>query len=279
MQSRLGLALRLGFYCFLIVAGLPLFAFALSLGGYLVTAAGATFCAGLVANFVSLRVFDRMPLQAAGLYWKTGSGKNLGLGLAAGAGAALLVTLVPVLAGAAQLVPDAAYPASAPGFLFVSVVLLFGAVGEELIFRGYGFQILASGAGRILAVAISSFLFGMVHAQNLNVSALAVVNTTGFGVVLGLGMIRSGDLWLPIGLHFAWNLMLPLAGVNLSGFRIGLTGYTLRWNAPDLWSGGAYGPEGSVLTCCVLVLLVWFLAKAPVVTADAPLLHRLDEEG
>ena len=35
---------------------------------------------------------------------------------------------------------------------------------------------------------------------------------------------------MAIGIHLGWNWMLPLFGVNLSGFTMGLTGMTMRWN-------------------------------------------------
>jgi len=37
----------------------------------------------------------------------------------------------------------------------------------------------------------------------------------------------------------------------------------VRWQVSDLWSGGAYGPEASVLTCGVIVVLLWLLHRAP----------------
>jgi hypothetical protein len=67
---------------------------------------------------------------------------------------------------------------------------------------------------------------------------------------------------------------LTLAGVSLSGFKIGLTGYTLRWHVSDLWSGGAYGPEASVLTCGVIVGFLFFLKKAPLARSEPVLLAR-----
>ena len=69
-----------------------------------------------------------------------------------------------------------------------------------------------------------------------------------WGILLGYAVWRTGALWLPIGLHFGWNVALPLLGSNLSGFTMGVTGYTLEWNVGVLWSGGGYGVEGSLLT-------------------------------
>jgi uncharacterized protein len=273
-----GVALKLGFYTFLIIIGVPLYALVLSVAGYLVASAGATFGAGITANAISLRVFERLALPAIGLGWRPGSGRNLLIGFGSGVIGASLVTLLPLLLGAAELTPDPERPASAGSFLFITGILLFGAVGEELLFRGYGFQILTAAVGALPALVVTSCLFGLVHASNLNVSPLGIANTIGFGLVLGYAFLRSGDLWLPVGVHFGWNWLLPLAGVSLSGFKIGVTGYALRWRLSDLWSGGAYGPEASVLTCGVIVAFLVFLRKVRLSRTEPVLLARRNVE-
>jgi uncharacterized protein len=82
--------------------------------------------------------------------------------------------------------------------------------------------------------------------------------------LFGYAFLRSGDLWLPIGLHFGWNFTLPLFGVNVSGLTMKLTAVQMEWTVGPLWSGGEYGPEASVLTSVVLVGLSLYLWKAPV---------------
>ena len=64
-------------------------------------------------------------------------------------------------------------------------------------------------------------------------------------------------------MHFGWNWALVVFGLNVSGFKMGVTGFVVRWRVSDLWSGGAYGPEASVLTCGVIVGLLWVLHRAP----------------
>jgi hypothetical protein len=44
-----------------------------------------------------------------------------------------------------------------------------------------------------------------------------------------------------------------------------VTGYALRWKTTDLWSGGGYGPEGSILTTFVVVLLFFAVHRYTVV--------------
>jgi CAAX protease family protein len=144
-------------------------------------------------------------------------------------------------------------------------------VGEELIFRGYGFQLLLGALGPYATIVPVGVVFALLHNSNPNASWLGLLNTAGFGILFGYAYWRSRDLWLPFGLHIGWNFTLPLFGVNLSGLKIKVTGYELSWFAGPLWSGGEYGPEASVLTSAVLFLLGFFLWKAPVRRQPSPL--------
>jgi hypothetical protein len=121
-------------------------------------------------------------------------------------------------------------------------------------------------------------LFGLAHSTNEHVRPLALFNTMAWGVLLGYSVLRSGDLWLAIGLHFGWNWTLPLFGVNLSGFNIRVTNYSMTWTAGELWSGGAYGPEGGILCTLVLGALIIFLWKAPILQQNLPLIQRGREQ-
>src|SRR5579864_2381697 len=199
-----------------------------------------TFAAAGVANAIVLRIYERGQLADIGLGWTAASRRNLWLGILGGIGGGIVVLGGPILFRAADLEPVPGQHAQWPSLVFVSIVLLFGAVGEEMLFRGYGFQVLVKGIGPFATILPVSVLFGLAHSQNLNFGPLAFFNTVLWGVVLGYAYVRSGDLWLPIGLHFGWNWTLPLLGANLSGFTIGVTGYSLQWKVGDLWSGGAY---------------------------------------
>jgi membrane protease YdiL (CAAX protease family) len=240
----------------------------------LVTAALGTFAAAAVANAVVLRIYERAQLADIGLGWTAASRRNLSLGLVGGIGSALAVIVGPILIRSADLVQVPNEHMQWPSLLFVSIVLLFGAAGEEMLFRGYLFQVLVKAIGPFATMLPMSVLFGLAHSANLNFTFLALVNTVLWGIVLGYSFILSGDLWLPIGLHFGWNWTLPLLGVNLSGFTMGVTGYSIHWNIGALWSGGDYGPEGGLLTSAVLALLVVYLRRVPIQHQDAFLLRE-----
>jgi membrane protease YdiL (CAAX protease family) len=274
-----GVILRVGVFAFLEIVGLVLFAqVMLPVAGLFATSALSTFAAAAVANAVALRIYERGRLADIGLGWSGHSFRHLALGFGGGAGAAVIVILVPLATRAAEFRPDAGNPGNWGSFAYLTLVLLFGAVGEEMLFRGYGFQVLMGKMGAFATILPMGVLFGVAHADNQNSSWMGLCNTALWGVLFGWAFYRSGDLWLPIGLHYGWNLVLPLAGVNLSGFKMGVTGYKMHWYAGALWSGGDYGIEASLLTTAILGALLCYLWRAPIRRQPAFLLRGLEEE-
>jgi len=276
-EQALRVIVRLAVFTVLGLAGLRLFGFLLYWlsGQLLLTSALAVFFAAALANAVLMRIYEHAGLTEVGFAW-TGEGRrNLIVGLAGGAGAATLLLGGALASPAAELQAVPGDATGWPAVLLTSVLLLFGAVGEEMLFHGYGFQILLAALGPWAAILPVSVMFALAHTGNLSITALGIVNTFGWGMLLGYAFWRSGDLWLPIGLHVGWNWVLPLAGVPLSGFTMNLTGYALRWKAGALWSGGDYGPEASILTTIMLLLLFVGVRRAPVRRQSAFLLkHR-----
>jgi membrane protease YdiL (CAAX protease family) len=251
-----------------------LLGFGFLMQGLLGTLAGMTIAnlaAALFANWIALKIYVACPLSVLGLWWNRASADNFALGLMGGISAACIGLGPPLAAGAAHF---ARIPEEQPTIwaaLFLAVFLFAGSAAEEILFRGFGFQTLLANFGIWAAIVPVAVLFGLLHLGNPGATWLGIVNTMGFGAVFGYAFIRSRDLWLPIGLHFGWNLTLPLFGVNVSGLRMDVTGYEMSWTAGALWSGGAYGPEASVLTSVVVVLLFLYVWKAPVRRQASPL--------
>ena len=129
------------------------------------------------------------------------------------------------------------------------------------MFHGYAFQHLVRVTGEFATVLPVGVLFGLAHAGNSSITAIGVLNTIAWGVLLGYAYLRTRSLWLPIGLHFGWNLALPLLGTNMSGFTMGFTGYELRWRTGPTWSGGAYGIEGGLATTIIVIALLVLLPR------------------
>jgi len=263
LPDKQGLILRIGLYILLAWMGQLVFpALLLPLGGILVASALSAFAAAAVANAVVVRIYERGRLADIGLGWNSSSGREFLTGAAAGIGAAVCVVLVPLALRMARFDRDPAVVEHRwASFAFGGLVLFFGAMGEELLFHGYPFQLLIRAVGPFATILPVSVIFGLMHSTNLNVSFLGIVNTIAWGFLLGYAAWRTGALWLSIGLHFGWNVALPLLGSNLSGFTMGVTGYILEWNVGVLWSGGGYGVEGSLLTTAVVVALFLVLRR------------------
>jgi uncharacterized protein len=257
--KKLDLLLQVSLFVAIGWVGMRLFATLMApVGGRLVASALSAFAAGALANVLAARLFANGRPGDFGIAWAGESRRELLFGWAFGAGAAVAVVGIPLLFGLAHFErATEEVPHRWAALALVSVTLLFGAAGEEMLFHGYAFQLLARTMGAFATILPVGVIFGVTHLGNQNASVPGLANTVIWGVLLGYATWRSGALWLPIGLHFGWNLVLPLFGVNLSGFTIGLTGYTLSWSVGKLWSGGAYGPEGSLLTTVVAIGLFW----------------------
>ena len=238
----------------------------------------ALLAAATIANQLCYRIFDDVNITEVGLPLNRPGLHNLSLGLGAGALCAGLVLLIPVMAGMAKFTAVSKDIGNTGTAFFVVIMLAFGALAEELLFRGYAFQILLRYAGPAAAVLPVGVLFAAVHSDNPHSSWLSLANTAGFGVAFGYAFLRTHDVWLPLGLHFGWNVALLALGSNISGLAMRITPYELAWRAGDIWSGGAYGPEGSALTSGMLVLLLIFLYKTRVHRQAVYLLDNRKED-
>lgn len=144
---------------------------------------------------------------------------------------------------------------------------VFVAVGvyEELLARGYWLRNVAEGLGGVLgprgalltAWVVSSALFGLAHAFNPNATLVSTINLVAAGLFLGLGTVLTGSLAISIGLHVTWNFAEGiLFGFPVSGQTAFATAQVLaiEQHGPDVWTGGAFGPEAGLLTLVGMAL-------------------------
>jgi membrane protease YdiL (CAAX protease family) len=134
------------------------------------------------------------------------------------------------------------------------IVFIFVGWNEELLSRGYHLQTIASGLNLFWGVIISSAVFGLLHLGNPNATWVSAAGIFFAGVFLAYGYIRTKQLWLPIGLHIGWNFFEGVGfGFPVSGLDIyALTRITVH--GPELWTGGAFGPEAGLIVLPSLIL-------------------------
>lgn len=142
------------------------------------------------------------------------------------------------------------------------VLAILSGVSEELLFRGILFRIVEESLGTWLSLLISALIFGLFHLANPNATLWgAIAIAIEAGIMLAAAFVYTRRLWLPIGIHFAWNFMQgAVFGVAVSGNEAkGLLQSTL--SGPSWLSGGDFGAEGSifaVLVCLVAgIYLIW----------------------
>ncbi len=150
----------------------------------------------------------------------------------------------------------------------VLVLLVAGAALEEVMFRGYPFQRLVESIGAWGAIVVFSVMFGAVHLGNPNAGGIrswGFFNTIAVGVLFAWAYLKTGSLWLPIGIHFAWNCALGFVyGLPVSGLQVFATIVRSKAIGPKLLTGGAYGIEASVTGAVVIVLgmgILWAMPK------------------
>ncbi len=160
----------------------------------------------------------------------------------------------------------------------LALILGLAAFLEEVLFRGYAFQVVAEARGPASAVGLSAVLFAGAHAANPGVGALALVNTGLAGILLGIVYWRTFSIWVVTGLHTAWNGVMSLAAdLPVSGLDLGAPGFRATLSGPEIWTGGVYGPEGGLaLTLVTLLGIAWAgrapsLRRSPAVLAHHPL--------
>jgi membrane protease YdiL (CAAX protease family) len=133
---------------------------------------------------------------------------------------------------------------------------------EELLIRGVLFRIMEESLGTWISLVISALIFGALHLQNPNATLWAgLAIAIEAGIMLAATYVYTRRLWLPIGIHFAWNFVQGgIYGVSVSGIEAkGLLQSTL--SGPTLLSGGEFGAEASIFAVIVClaagVFFVW----------------------
>ena len=135
------------------------------------------------------------------------------------------------------------------GVLDAFFMFLIVAVGEELMFRGVLFRWIDEKFGFSAALIASALVFGLVHIANPGAtwwSSLAIAIEA--GLLLGAAYKYSGTLWLPIGIHWAWNFSQGnVFGFEVSGGNAGSTLIIPYIDGPEIITGGDFGAEASII--------------------------------
>jgi len=226
--------------------------------------------------WIAARWLDRRHWRDFGFHFSANWWKDFTFGLALGA---LLMTLIFAFELANGWITitgtmQSFHPGTGfwGGILAFLVVYICVGIYEEMLSRGYHLRNMAEGlnlkhigprSALLLAYLISSSVFGLLHMSNPNATWTSTVNIIFAGLFLGLGFILTGELAIPIGLHMTWNFFQGnVFGFPVSGTDSAASIYAIQQGGPDLWTGGAFGPEAGIVGLAAialgcLMIVVW----------------------
>jgi membrane protease YdiL (CAAX protease family) len=232
--------------------------------------------AALLAGWVMMHGVERRPFEALGLPLHPAALRESALGLAVGAAVLGAAVLPVVLTGDVHWAPDGGtLPGYARALAATFGFLALAAALEEVLFRGYPFQVLVNGIGAWPAAVGASVLFAWAHRHNPGVGPLALANIAVAGVLLSWAYLRTRSLWFATAVHLGWNwTMAALLDLPVSGLPLDTPLYSAVETGADWWTGGAFGPEGGLAASLALLAgTAWLLRTRRV--REAPGVRRL----
>lgn len=188
----------------------------------------------------------------------SGSLRPLGIGLLAGLLLFSLAVALAAILGIYHVTGEGDLTGLAPALVGPT---FFAAISEEMLFRGVLFRWLEEFGGSWAALLLTSAMFGAVHLANPNASVIAAVGIAfEAGVMLGAAYMLTRSLWLPMGLHAAWNFAqgeiydIPVSGTPVHGVLMA------RLTGPPLLTGNGFGLEASLIAIVVATAFgLWLL--------------------
>jgi uncharacterized protein len=141
------------------------------------------------------------------------------------------------------------------------VVFLCVGLCEESMYRGYVQFTITRGIGFWWGALIFAAVFGFIHSSNAGESPVGLFGAGAVGLIFCLSLWYTGSLWWAVGFHAAWDWgQSYFYGTADSGLIAKGHLYGEHPVGPALWSGGATGPEGSVIVLpllAIIALLMW----------------------
>ncbi|MBN1430668.1 MAG: CPBP family intramembrane metalloprotease [Anaerolineae bacterium] len=256
----------------------------------LVAAEIAQFVVTVGAVWLAGRFLDRRKFVDFGLHLNKDWWIDFGFGLLLGAILMAIIFGMEVVTGWITITRTFVAPqgnAFAIAILGALFTFILVGINEELFSRGYQLTNMAEGFNWkllgprwaiVIATLLSSAIFGLLHLGNPNATAISTFNIFLAGILLAVGYLLTGELAIPIGLHISWNFFQGnVFGFPVSGISSNQTTFIgIEQGGPDLWTGGAFGPEAGLLgvgamALGVILTILWIYLRRGKVALHLPL--------
>ncbi|MFK9093931.1 lysostaphin resistance A-like protein [Bacillus salipaludis] len=161
------------------------------------------------------------------------------------------------------------YIASGFAFVISSFISACSAgVIEEILFRCYLFKLIEEKWNKIIAVCVTSILFGALHLLTINDlslvdGSLVLIAGTLVGIMFSLIVYQTGNVWNAVVVHIIWNFFMnskvvqfaPMADITHSSLVL------FRFKSNSVWiTGGTYGIEVALPVIFLYVLIIGGIA-------------------
>jgi len=202
---------------------------------------------------------ESSPVSTQGLPRRAGWPSEAGMGLVTGWAIAVVCVLPMVLIGGIAIVLNL-QPSAWGWFLADAAFFALLALGEEIAFRGYGFQRFAHSVGPVGASLGYAAFYAIVQAMTPGSSHASVAVSVMLTLLLSMAYFRTRALWVSWGINFGCKASRALIfGLAVSGVNSHSPVVQGDPMGPFWLTGGGYGVDGSWITFFVL------LAAFPVV--------------
>ena len=203
-----------------------------------------------------IRLFEKRSLKTIGLSGKNALKKYL-LGFITGVMMILSVVGLMAIFGCLNfnnISVSVGFDTFGIVLLYLIAYIIQGA-NEEIISRGWQFQVIGARYKPWIGAIISSISFALLHSFNEGVGIISIINLLLFAFLLILFVLRDNSIWVACGWHTSWNwTMGNILGLNVSGSKEFSSLLNFSTKGPDFISGGTFGPEGSIITTIVFMI-------------------------
>lgn len=181
---------------------------------------------------------------------------DTGLGLGIGFGYFCIIVGIMLVTGVYRA---GTLHAFSMDMLQMFIFYLMVATAEEILFRGILFRMIDNHLGTVVAYVISALLFGFMHYfQGTLWSSIAIAIEA--GLMLAAAYKYTNTLWLPIGIHWAWNYTQGnVFGFMVSGTESGQSLIEPVLTGPELITGGIFGAEASLIAVAIGAAISYYL--------------------
>lgn len=142
------------------------------------------------------------------------------------------------------------------------IACIFNVIMQELLVRGYIYQLLKKNYNVVTAILFSTTIFTLLHLPNFQYGLIPLFNVITMSLFMSLALEYTGSFLAPVLLHSIWNCIcgVILGTISLASDYPHLLNFSISGN--PLLSGGVLQFEGSMIVLlvnvifCVMLLLL-----------------------